>query len=155
MPFAITGLNPSKYNGLFSLSDAELESRGMRRYVSDADFGYPDRVTLTDVAPGGELILLSYEHQPADTPYKATGPIFVTHSDAGATVFHDDVPASLAQRTLSLRAYDVDDMMEDGVVVEGAALAKEIERLFDNPATAYIHAHYASRGCYAALIDRH
>jgi Protein of unknown function (DUF1203) len=29
-----------------------------------------------------------------------------------------------------------------------------IERLFGNSAAAYIHAHYAKRGCYAARIDR-
>jgi hypothetical protein len=29
-----------------------------------------------------------------------------------------------------------------------------IERLFANPEAAYIHAHYAKRGCYAARIDR-
>jgi hypothetical protein len=29
-----------------------------------------------------------------------------------------------------------------------------IDRFFDNPNVAYLHAHYAKRGCYAARIDR-
>jgi hypothetical protein len=29
-----------------------------------------------------------------------------------------------------------------------------IERFFANPHIAYIQAHYAKRGCYAARIDR-
>ena len=29
-----------------------------------------------------------------------------------------------------------------------------IERFFANPNVAYIHAHYARRGCFAALIER-
>jgi hypothetical protein len=38
--------------------------------------------------------------------------------------------------------------------VDGRALEGLIERLFDNQAVAYVHAHYAKRGCYAARIDR-
>jgi hypothetical protein len=33
-------------------------------------------------------------------------------------------------------------------------MAKAVERLFANPRSAYIHVHYARRGCYAARVDR-
>ena len=33
-------------------------------------------------------------------------------------------------------------------------LKPAIERLLNNPVAAYIQAHYAKRGCYAAKIDR-
>ncbi len=39
-------------------------------------------------------------------------------------------------------------------LTSGGDLKALIERLFANPAAAYIHAHYAKRGCYAARIDR-
>jgi len=39
-------------------------------------------------------------------------------------------------------------------VTEGAALAPLIERLLANDAAAYLHAHFAKRGCYAARIER-
>ena len=45
-------------------------------------------------------------------------------------------------------------MMTDADLFEGADLAAGIERLFADPAVAYLHAHYARRGCYAARIDR-
>jgi hypothetical protein len=44
--------------------------------------------------------------------------------------------------------------MIDPDLTGGGDLKPAIERLFANPAAAYIHAHYAKRGCYAARIDR-
>jgi Protein of unknown function (DUF1203) len=43
--------------------------------------------------------------------------------------------------------------MVDADLIEGD-LKPAIARLFANPEAAYIHAHYAKRGCYAARIDR-
>ena len=39
------------------------------------------------------------------------------------------------------------------IVIPGAELAAPIERLLALPDAAYLHAHYAGRGCYAARID--
>jgi hypothetical protein len=44
--------------------------------------------------------------------------------------------------------------MVDADLTGGGDLKPVIERLFANPDAAYIHAHYAKRGCYAARIDR-
>ena len=45
-------------------------------------------------------------------------------------------------------------MMLDADLCDGAAVEPLIERLFDNPAVSYIHAHNAKRGCYSGRIDR-
>jgi hypothetical protein len=45
-------------------------------------------------------------------------------------------------------------MLRDADVVEGAAAAPVIARMLANPGVAYLHAHYAKPGCYAARIDR-
>jgi hypothetical protein len=45
-------------------------------------------------------------------------------------------------------------MMVDADLTSGREVEATIERLFADPAAAYIHAHYAKRGCYAARIDR-
>ena len=45
-------------------------------------------------------------------------------------------------------------MMIEADLTEGAEAAASIELFFANPAVAYIHAHYARRGCFAALIER-
>ena len=64
------------------------------------------------------------------------------------------IPQCLAVRPfISLRAYDAEGMMLDAGVAPGAALEAELERLLAVPGAAYLHAHNAGRGCYAARID--
>jgi Protein of unknown function (DUF1203) len=45
-------------------------------------------------------------------------------------------------------------MMVDGDLTDGRTIEDVIERFFADPRVAYVHAHYAKRGCYAARIDR-
>lgn len=44
--------------------------------------------------------------------------------------------------------------MIEAELVDGAEAGALVERIFANPKVAYIHAHYARRGCYAALFER-
>lgn len=155
MSFVVTGLPLDEFRPLFGLSEEALAERGVQRHRADAPIGYPCRVTLTDAAPGETLLLLNYEHQPADTPFRARHAIFVGEQATETAVYRDEVPPSLAARPfISLRPFDEAGMMVDGVVAPGAELAPEIERLLARPDVAYIHAHYAGRGCYAARIER-
>jgi hypothetical protein len=155
MSFQISGLSGADFASLFDLTDAQLAARGMSRLQADSDFGYPDRISLADASIGEDLILLSYDHQPASSPFKACGPIFVSRRAGADPVSHlDFVPASLARRPISLRAYDEAGMMIDAELVDGAVLAGVIERQLSNNNVSYLHAHYALRGCFAARIDR-
>ena len=45
-------------------------------------------------------------------------------------------------------------MMIDADLADGANLEVLVERLLANDATAYLHVHYAKRGCYAARVER-
>ena len=45
-------------------------------------------------------------------------------------------------------------MMRAAEVAPGAELESAVERLLAQPEVAYLHAHYAGMGCYAARIDR-
>jgi hypothetical protein len=45
-------------------------------------------------------------------------------------------------------------MMIDADLAEGEQVEPIIRRLLENPAVAYIHAHYAKRGCYSGKIER-
>ena len=74
----------------------------------------------------------------AETPYQA----------------QDETPEVLWIRPISLRAFDASGDMVDADLISGDGLKPTIERLFANPEAAYVHAHYAKRGCYAARIDR-
>lgn len=45
-------------------------------------------------------------------------------------------------------------MMADAVLAPPGAAVKAIEALLERADVSYIQAHYATRGCYAARIDR-
>ncbi len=104
--------------------------------------------------PGETLLLLNYLHQPADTPYRASHAIFVREGAITAYEAVDETPECLRIRPISLRAFEASGMMVDAELANGREVEAVIRRLLENPAAAYIHAHYAKRGCYAARIDR-
>jgi hypothetical protein len=153
MSFRFKGLHSEQFSDLIALSDAELEARGFRRMVADAKPGFPCRVSLEDAEPGERVLLINYEHQPAHSPYRATGPIFVRETALGV---YDatNVPPDLRPRLLSLRAYDKDGMIVEADVAEGTDVEAMLERLFARTDTAYVHIHYAKRGCYAMRVER-
>lgn len=154
MSFRIIGLDHAPFRHLFGLSDDALATHGARRYIVDSVPGFPDRVTLTDLPPGSTALLVNHTHQPADTPYRASHAIFIGEDPGASPAVVHDIPAMLASRLISLRAFDAGHMMIDAEVMEGAVLADGIKRLFANPKVDYLHAHFAKRGCYAARIER-
>jgi hypothetical protein len=154
MPFRITGLSPDPFRPLFGLSDPELAAKGVRRYVADSKPGFPDRVEMRDAEPGESVLLLNYTHQPADTPYRASYAIFVIEGAKERYDRIDAVPTVMRSRTLSLRGFDKDNFLVAADLADGASLESAIERFFADSKVAYIHAHYAKPGCYAARIDR-
>jgi uncharacterized protein DUF1203 len=154
MPFRITGLSPDAFRPLFGLSDPELAAKGARRYIADSKPGFPDRVEMRDAEPGESLLLLNYTHQPADTPYRASHAIFVIEGAKERYDQIDTVPAVMRSRTLSLRGFNKDNFLVAADLAEGVSLESAIDRFFADSNVAYIHAHYAKPGCYAARIDR-
>jgi hypothetical protein len=151
MSYRITGLSAQPFAHLFGLSDAELAAHGAMRFRGD---GLPDRVELRDTVGDETVLLVNHEHQPADTPYRSRHAIFVREQAGDTFDAVDTVPEALSRRLLSLRAFDGQHLMVDADVAEGAALEPLIERLLARPDVAYVHAHFARRGCYAALIRR-
>jgi hypothetical protein len=154
MSFRITGLDPTPFRRLYGLPDDELARLGAKRCLADAKPGFPDRVELRDAEPGEAVLLLNYVHQPAETPYKASHAIFVREGAETPCEAVDETPECLRIRAISLRAFDASGFMVGADLADGRELEAAIERLFADPAAAYIHAHYAKRGCYAARIDR-
>ncbi|HYD39137.1 MAG TPA: DUF1203 domain-containing protein [Allosphingosinicella sp.] len=154
MSFRVTGLSPEPFRPLFGLPDEALARRGVRRVFADAPFGFPDRIEISDAAPGESLLLLNYLHQPADTPYRSGHAIFVRERAVAPTDLVGEIPPAMRARPLSLRAFDGEDMMVDADLVDGGEAEAVIARFLADPAVAYIHAHYAKRGCYAGRIDR-
>lgn len=153
MAYAVTSLPAAPFAPLFSMDDEALARHGACRVIADARLGFPCRVSLDDAEVGETLILVNYEHQPAPTPFRASHAIFVREGvEPVATV--DTMPPALRRRLLALRAFDADGMMRAADIVEGAQAEALISRLFEDQEIAYLHAHYAKWGCYAARIDR-
>lgn len=153
MSFRITGLSPSQFAPLFDLSDEELKKhRAMRVTVRGP--GYPERIEMRDAEVGEKLLLVNYEHQSADTPYRASHAVYIREAATEAYSAIDTLPEVMIKRLLSLRAFNAKHLLVDADVVDGAAAACKIESMFANSRVAYIQAHYAKPGCFAAQISR-
>ena len=154
MTFQIHALPVEPFVADFSLTDAALRERRIRRVVADNRPVYPCRVSLQDADEGDRLLLLPYLHHEVDTPYRASGPIYVREAALRALPAVDEVPALLRSRLLSLRAYDARGMMVWADVLPGTELESGIAQLFALERSAYLHVHYAKPGCYACRVDR-
>ena len=152
MNFRITGLPAKPFAHLFSLTDDELKARQVIRLVVDGP-GYPCRISLTDARPGDAVLLINYEHHPVNTPFRSSYAIYVR---AGEETYDEvnGVPDQLRRRLLSIRAYDAQGMLLDADVTEGRELESCVNRILENERVAYLHAHFAKPGCYAARIER-
>jgi hypothetical protein len=154
MSFRISALPAAPFAHLYGLPDEELRRHGAVRRIADRHPGFPCRVSLEDADIGDSLLLLNYEHQAADSPYRASHAIYVREGAREAHPAVGEVPRQLRSRLLSVRAYDEAGMMVVAEVVEGAALEGVIDVMLARPEIAYLHLHNAKPGCYAARVDR-
>lgn len=154
MPFRIRGLDPAPFQSLFGLSDDDLAAQGVFRHWVDANPGFPDRITMSDLQVGDTALLLNYEHLPVISPYRSRHAIYVKEGASAAYDAMDEVPEVMSRRVISLRAIDRRGHIIDAGLAQGTEIAPLIHTFFDTPEVDYIHAHYAQRGCFAGRIDR-
>ena len=152
MNFTVTGLSAEPFLPLYGLGEDELAAKRARRVLADGS-GFPERIEMREAEPGETLLLVNFEHQPAPTPYHSSHAVYVREG-ARETWRGDHLPEVMRKRLLSLRGFSADGSMIDADVVDGREAEPLIQRFFADPAIAYIHAHYARPGCYAARIDR-
>lgn len=154
MDYVISGLPLQPFQTLFGRDASALREHGVTRTQADKKPGYPCRITLQDAEPGESLLLLPWTHLDVQTPYRASGPIFVRESARETGIFHNAIPEQQRTRLLSVRAYEAAGWMLDADVVEGDALEACIERFFANGTVDFLHVHNARQGCYACRVDR-
>src|SRR5260221_11669819 len=147
MSFRITGLPAAEFTDLFSLSDDALRARRAVRQVAEARLSYPCPVSLTDAQLGDGVVLVHYEHQRADTPYRSSHALYVRASEATYDA-GDQVPDQLRRRMLSVRAFDESGMIVGAELVDGRVLEGGIAGLLADKRAAYLHAHFAQYSCY-------
>jgi len=153
MTYRISGLDPEPFKPLFGLPDEELARKGIVRMTVDSPT-FPCRVSLTDRAIGEKVLLLNHVSHDVANPYRASHAIFVTEGEDEATEYVDAIPPVFDKRVLSLRGFDAEGMMVDAILVEPGEADAGIRKLFANSDILTIHAHNATRGCFAAKIER-
>jgi hypothetical protein len=152
--FRIVGLSAAQFAPFFSLEEKELAARGARRMRVDAKPGFPCRVTLADAEISETVILLPFVHHDVDSPYRASGPIFVRENASDVDLDVGEIPKVVSSRIMSVRAFDKNAMMLDGSVVRGSEIGAHIEKLFADEKVAYLHLHNAGAGCYSCKVER-
>ena len=154
MTYSVTGLRMADFAPLFALDDAALAERNAVRVRADADRGFPCRVSLEDAKAGEALILVHHVSHDVQTPYRASHAVYVRAEASEAAPFIDCTPPVFEGRPLSLRGFDADGMMRGARLAQPGEADADIRALFADDAIAYIHAHNAAHGCFAARIDR-
>lgn len=152
--FQVVALPAEAFVELLALTDDELRARNGRRMVVDHKPGFPCRVSLEDAEIGEEVILVEFTHHDVDSPYRASGPIFVRAKGETATPAVNEIPEMLSKRLLSVRAYNARGNMRDAVVVEGAELEAQIRKFFEDERVEYLHVHNAGPGCFNCRVER-
>ena len=154
MTYRITGIDPAPYRHLFGLSDDELAGHGVVRMTVTEKPSFPCRVSLTDRDIGESILLVNHLSHDTANPYRTSHAIFVTEAIVEPAEYIDEVPPAFVPRVLSLRGFDKDGMMADAILTQPGEADDGIRKLFANPEIETIHAHNATRGCFAARIER-
>lgn len=154
MSFVITGLSPQPFQHLFGLPDAVLREQNIVRRTADAKPGYPCRITLEDAEPGECVLLLNHQSHDAPTPYASRYAIYVREGAAAASTYRDELPPVFANRPIALRLFSAGGILLGADMGRGGEIRDKIETAFARPDVAYIHAHNAMHGCFAAEIRR-
>jgi len=119
----------------------------------DSATGYPCRHCLRWAQPGERVVLFPYASIPPGHPYCETGPIFVHVEGCQRYSPTDEYPVDF-RNGRAFRAYDPSYNMIDAEVVNGREPEEVIEKLFQNPKTAFVDARSVTRGCFTFRIQR-
>ena len=155
MTYRILGLEPGQFTDYFAMDDGELAQSLARKVVAGSDGRYPCRVSLCDAEPGEELVLANYTNHAVATPYRNTFAIYVRKDARTAADFVDTLPPVLRNRPISLRCYTVEGSLHRAAIALQDDVDPIVRDLLRDEAVAYIDAHNAMHGCFAARIERY
>ena len=152
--FLIKALTIDSFNELILKNNDELKLADAAWLNVDAEPGYPCRVSLMDAKIGERVLALSFCHNDVNSPYKASGPIFVRENALTVKLNINEVPKMLRHRLLSVRAYNSQKLMIGAQVTQGIELESAIGKQFQNRRVEYIHIHNANPGCFNCSVYR-
>jgi len=97
---------------------------------------------------------LNYQDHDVASPYRSAYAIFVRERAAAPARLVDELPPVLRGRPIALRVFDSDHMLIGAELATNDDVEAAVARRFADPRAAYIHAHNAAHGCFAARIER-
>ena len=123
-----------------------------RVVVVDSPHSAPCRHCLQWAKPGERVILFSYDAIEPGGPYSERGPIFV-HAEPCRRYEEAEYPPEF-RTGRAFRAYNANTDLIDACLPNGETPEAVVEKLFENPETAFVHARSATHGCYTFKIER-
>jgi len=154
MTYRIQGLAPENFAHLVGLGDDELAAYNAMRVTASSDRGFPCRVSLEDAKAGETLILLHHTSHDTDTPYRSAYAIYVRDAVDAPALYQDEIPPVFEGRPLGLRGFGSDGMLRNALLALPGDADAKIRDLLADPVVAYIDAHNAAHGCFAARVER-
>jgi hypothetical protein len=154
MTYRISGLDPANFKTLRGADEVTLAAHNAVRVIADSKPGFPCRVSLEDAEPGESLILLHHVSHDVATPFRSAYAIYVRETADHAASFIDELPPVFANRPMAFRAFDAEGMLRNASLAAPGEADAAIQNLFEAPEIAYIDAHNAAHGCFAARVER-
>ncbi|WP_309603299.1 DUF1203 domain-containing protein [Sphingomonas sp.] len=154
MTYSIKGLDPAAFTFLVGADEELLASHNAVRVTATAKPGYPCRISLEDAEPGETLILLNHVSHDVASPYRSSYAIYVREAADAAASHVDSIPPVFEGRPLGLRGFDSDGMLRKAMLALPGTADSTIREMLVAPEIAYIDAHNAAHGCFAARIER-
>lgn len=155
MTYLIRGLEPGHFAHYFAMDERELQGALARRLVAGEAGRYPCRVSLQDARPGDELVLANFTSHAVETPYRHSFAIYVRKDAGEAAEFVDSIPPVLRHRAIALRGYDRGGSLRHAAIALDDDVDAKIRELLEHAEIAYIDAHNAMHGCFAARVERY
>lgn len=121
--------------------------------TADSPDGYPCRHCLRWAREGERMILFPHAAIPAGHPYSEIGPVLVHAEPCKRYAAARDYPSDFRQGRV-MRAYNSKFDIIDAQVVNGSGPENVIEKLFQNPETAFVDVRSLTHGCYTFRIER-
>ncbi|MGF1742743.1 DUF1203 domain-containing protein [Vibrio profundum] len=128
--------------------------RNARWTIAKSKPGYPCRVSLKEAEIGESILVVTYKYHDVDSPYQASGPIFIRENAETAKLKTNEIPEILAERLLSVRAYNLNSEMIAAETTQGLGLRRIIQKQFLNSEAEYLQVHNANPGCFSCNIFR-
>jgi Protein of unknown function (DUF1203) len=113
----------------------------------------PCRHCLQWAQPGERVILFPYAAIPSGHPYSETGPIFVHADQCQRYSTTNEYPPDFRTGRV-FRAYDSNYNIVDAQLMNGNEPEFVIQRLFEDPNTAFVDARSVTHGCFTFRVQR-